>query len=64
MFWAWCLERVIRIDIETCPVCGEAMGIIACVEDALVIEQILAQFDAKAAAGQPAGRPPSRGLLG
>ena len=49
-----------KIDIETCPACGEAMRIIACIEDAVVIEKILAHLDAKAAAAQSARAPPSR----
>ena len=42
-----------NIDIETCPACGLSMRIIACIEHAAVIEKILAQLDAKAAAAQP-----------
>jgi hypothetical protein len=48
------------IDIETCSVCGGAMRIIACIEDPVVIEKILAHLDAKAAAGQAARPPPCR----
>ena len=33
MTWAQRLKRVFGIDIETCPVCGGAMRIIACIED-------------------------------
>jgi hypothetical protein len=33
---------VLGIDIETCPVCGGATRIIACIEDPAVIEKILA----------------------
>lgn len=33
MTWAQCLKRVFGIDIETCPACGGAMWIIACIED-------------------------------
>jgi hypothetical protein len=48
---------VFNIDIQTCSVRGGAMRIIACIEDAVVIEKILAHLDAKAAAAQ-AARPP------
>ena len=33
------LKRVFGIDIETCPTCGRAVRIIACIEDAVVIEK-------------------------
>jgi hypothetical protein len=49
MSWAQCLKRVFGIDIETCSVCGVAMRSIACIEDLMVIEKILAHLDAKAA---------------
>ncbi len=39
----------VGIDIETCPACGGAMRIIACIEDPEVIEKILAHLDAKVA---------------
>ena len=55
-----CLKRVFGLDIETCSVCGGAMRIIACIEDAVVIEKILAHLDAKAAAGQASRPPPGR----
>ena len=60
MSWAQRLKRVFNIDIETCSVCGGVMRIIACIEDAVVIEKILAHLDAKAAAAQAARPPPSR----
>ena len=61
MSWAQRLKRVFKIDIETCPACGGAMRIIACIEDAVVIEKILAHLDAKAAAAQAARPPPCQG---
>ena len=60
MTWAQRLKRVFGIDIETCPACGGAMRIIACIEDAAVIEKILAHLDAKAAPAQASQPPPSR----
>ena len=59
MSWAQRLKRVFNIDLETCAVCGGAMRIIACIEDAALIEKILAHLDAKAAAAQAARPPPS-----
>lgn len=61
MTWAQRLKRVFNIDIETCAVCGGAMGIISCIEDPVVIEKILAHLDAKAAPAQAAPPPPCRG---
>jgi hypothetical protein len=49
MTWAQRLKRVFGIGIETCSVCGGAVRIIACIEDAAVIEKILTHLDAKAA---------------
>jgi hypothetical protein len=61
MAWAQRLKRVFGIDIETCSVCSGAMRILGCIEDATVIEKILAHLDAKAAAAQAARPPPCRG---
>ncbi len=41
MTWAQRLKRVFNIDIETCSTCGGAMKVIACIEDPVVIKQIL-----------------------
>jgi hypothetical protein len=55
------LKRVFGIDIETCPACGGAVRIIACIEDPAVIAKILSHFDAKAPGGAEAARwPPCR----
>jgi hypothetical protein len=51
---------VFNIDIETCSVCGGAMHIVACIEDPVVIEKILAHLDARAAAAQASRPPPCR----
>ena len=51
------------MDIATCPACGGAVRILACIEDPVVIEKILAHRDAKAAEPQALMRPPSRGPL-
>jgi hypothetical protein len=47
MSWAQRLKRVFGSDIETCPACGGAVRIIACIEDPEAIEKILAHSDAK-----------------
>jgi len=49
MTWAQRLKRVFNIDIETCPECGGAVKIIACIEDPVVIKKILIHLDEKAA---------------
>lgn len=60
MRWAQRLKRVFGIDTDSCVACGGALRIIACIEDPLVIEKILAHLGAKAAAVQLARPPPSR----
>jgi hypothetical protein len=60
MTWAQRLKRVFGIDIETCPACGGAMRIIACIEDPVVIEKIFAHLDVKVAEAEAPRRPPSR----
>jgi hypothetical protein len=48
---------VFGIDIETCPACGGALRIIACIEDPNIIEKILTHLDAKGAEPKlPGGR--------
>jgi len=37
--------RFVNIDVDTCRACGGAVRIIACIEDPLVIEKILAHLD-------------------
>ena len=55
MTWVQRLKRVFGIDIETCPACGGAMWIIACIEDPDVVERILAHLDARALKLETAG---------
>ena len=57
MTWAQRLKRVFGIDIETCPICGGAVRIIACIEDPVVIEKILTHLDAKGTAAEATRRP-------
>ena len=52
--------RVFGIDIETCPACGGAVRIVACIEDPDVIEKILNHLEEKSPGSVPPGLPPSR----
>ena len=52
------LKRVFGIDIEICLACGGAVRIVACIEDAEAIEQLLTHLDKKAADPQARWRPP------
>jgi hypothetical protein len=60
MTWAQRLKRVFGIDIETCPACGGAVQIIACIEDPVVIKKILTYLDAKNASTVASCSPPCR----
>jgi len=60
MTWAQRLKRVFGIDVETCPACGGAVRIIACIEDPVVIEKILTHLDEKGGAAEATRRPPCR----
>jgi hypothetical protein len=51
---------LVGIDIETCPACGGAMRIIACIEDPAIIEKILTHLNANAAELDATRRPPVR----
>ena len=60
MTWAQRLKRVFGIDIETCPACGGAVKVIACIEDPVVIKRILDHLKQKADANEPSPLPESR----
>jgi hypothetical protein len=60
MSWAQRLKRVFNIDIETCRECGGAVRIIACIDDPVVIEKILAHLQGKATSVPTSLRPESR----
>ena len=60
MTWAQRLKRVFGIDIQTCPACGGAVRIIACIEDADVIEKILTHLDLNGGEPEATRRPPCR----
>ncbi len=49
MTWAQRLKRVFNIEIETCPKCGGAVKVIACIEEPVVIGKILSHLDQKVA---------------
>lgn len=60
MTWSQRLKRVFGIDIETCPVCGGALRIIACIEDPAVIKKMLTHIERKNASAEPSRLPPCR----
>jgi len=49
MTWAQRLKRVFAIDIETCPVRGGMLRVIACIEDPPLIAKILAHVQRREA---------------
>jgi hypothetical protein len=49
MSWAQRLKRVFNIDMSTCPRCGAAVRVIACIEKQDVIDKILAHLKKKEA---------------
>ena len=60
MTWAQRLKRVFGIDIQTCPACGGAVRIIACIEDADVIAKVLTHLDLNGGEPEATRRPPCR----
>jgi hypothetical protein len=54
------LKRVFCIDVVTCPACGGALQIVACIEDQVVIKKILNDLNTKDASAEPSRLPPSR----
>jgi hypothetical protein len=67
MNWAQRLKRVFSIDIETCRECGGAVKVIACIEDPVVIKQILDHLKNKGDTSEfrtiPESRAPLAGLF-
>ncbi len=68
MTWAQRLKRVFNTGMGTCPACGGALRIIACIEDPEVIEKILTHLETKGAEPeatrrQPCRAPPQTGLF-
>ncbi len=67
MSWAQRLKRVFNIDIETCRECGGAVKVIACIEDPVVIKQILDHLKSKGDTSEfrtiPESRAPPAGLF-
>jgi hypothetical protein len=62
MTWAQRLKRVFAIEIEKCEKCGGKVKIIACIEDAEVIEKILKHLGLDEAS-QTRNRSPPTGLF-
>ena len=62
MTWAQRLKRVFAIEIEKCEKCGGSVKIIACIEDADVIEKILQHLGLDEAS-QARNRSPPEGLF-
>jgi len=44
MTWVQRLKRVFGLDIQICAACGGAVRIIACIEDPVVMQKILAHL--------------------
>lgn len=64
--WAQRLKRVFAVDIETCRRCGGTLRVIASIEEAPVIERILAHLGRDAESADPAHpsrAPPERDRL-
>ncbi len=53
MTWAQRLKRVFNIYIVTCRACGGAVKVIVCIEDSVVIKQILDHLRENAAINEP-----------
>ena len=51
MRWMQRLERVFRIDIERCGVCGGTLRVIACIETPELIETILIHLASRQTGG-------------
>ena len=57
MIWAQRLKRVFKIDIETCEHHGGAVKVMASIEDAAVIKQLLGPIEQGSAPAILAFRP-------
>ena len=65
--WAQRLKRVFNINVETCLRCGDAVTVIACIEDPAVVEKILTHRVSKTPPEYrplPKSRAPPAGLFG
>jgi len=58
MSWACLLKRVLDIDVQHCPNCGEPLKIIAAIVDPALINKILTHLHLPARA--PPRSPPRR----
>jgi hypothetical protein len=60
MSWAQRLKRVFAIEIETCPLCGGKLRVIACIEEPWLIRKILGHVQGRGEGAGPQARgPPS-----
>jgi hypothetical protein len=60
MTWAQRLKRVFSIDIATCEKCQGPVKIIACIDDPVVIRQILEHLQKKGVIDSQSQLPPGR----
>jgi len=58
MNWMQRLKRALAIDIETCPLCGGKLRVIACIEDPPLIAKIFGHVQRRAALIVRAARGP------
>jgi hypothetical protein len=58
MTWAQRLKRVFKLDLTSCEGCGGQVRVLACIEDPLVIGQILAHLETQQAVLVGEGRRP------
>ena len=64
MTWARPEERAFKIDMGHCSACGGAMKVIACIEDPVVIKQLLFNhLKHRAETSEPRALPESRAPL-
>jgi hypothetical protein len=67
MTWAQRLKRVFDMDVEICDQCGGGIKVIACIEDPMVIKNILDHMNSKSAVSAkkrlPQSRAPPQGCL-
>ncbi len=56
--WAQRLKRICGIEIETSPACGGTLRIVACINDPVVIKEIVFHVDTKDACSAPSRMPP------
>ena len=58
--WAQRLNRLFKIDIETCEHCGGAVNVIASIQDPIMIKKIPNHIERRAESATPLFRPFAR----